>query len=461
MFSYMKREPGFYKEVAVLAAPIVMQNLITSTLSMADTFMVGLLGEAPMAAVTLANIPIRAVNMFIFGAQSGSSILISQYWGKQDRQSISRVIGAGMWIVAVVTALFALIMNLFPLEFLSLFGNEPAIIATAAQYGDLAALSCFFNSFTMMYIAAYRSMEKPQLGMYILMASMSLNTFLNWVFIFGNLGVAPMGVRGAALATLVARIFEVCIVVIHIAVTKFFRLDLAKLFRPGGDMLRRFFIYGCPVVLNETMWGLGTSVMPTIMGHMANSTEILAAYTITSNVELVVNVFGFGIAATGAVIIGREIGAGRVNQIFPTGLTLSTLGALVGAALGVPLFIFARWVAPAVVFPLFHMSAGASAIATMMITVQALQMPLRDFNCVNIVGVLRGGGDVKVASLIDVCPLWVCAIPYSAVCGLVLGLSINWVYLGYVIENVVKLCLGVWRLRSGKWIRDLTTALPS
>ena len=97
----------------------------------------------------------------------------------------------------------------------------------------------------------------------------------------------------------------------------------------------------------------------------------------------------------------------------------------------------------------------------MMITVQALQMPLRDFNCVNIVGVLRGGGDVKVASLIDVCPLWVCAIPYSAVCGLVLGLSINWVYLGYVIENVVKLCLGVWRLRSGKWIRDLTTALPS
>ena len=107
------------------------------------------------------------------------------------------------------------------------------------------------------------------------------------------------------------------------------------------------------------------------------------------------------------------------------------------------------------------MSAGASAIATMMITVQALQMPLRDFNCVNIVGVLRGGGDVRAATLIDVCPLWVCAIPYSAVCGLVLGLSINWVYLGYVIENVVKLCLGVWRLRSGKWIRDLTTALPS
>ena len=133
MFSYMKRGSGFYKEVAVLAAPIVMQNLITSTLSMADTFMVGLMGEAPMAAVTLANIPIRAVIMFIFGAQSGSSILISQYWGKQDRQSISRVMGAAMWTVLAVTALFALIMDLWPLEFLSLFGNEQSVIATAAQ----------------------------------------------------------------------------------------------------------------------------------------------------------------------------------------------------------------------------------------------------------------------------------------------------------------------------------------
>ena len=112
MFSYMKREPGFYKEVAVLAAPIVMQNLITSTLSMADTFMVGLLGEAPMAAVTLANIPIRAVNMFIFGAQSGSSILISQYWGKQDMKSISRSIGVASFVGAAVAAVLAAVLFL-------------------------------------------------------------------------------------------------------------------------------------------------------------------------------------------------------------------------------------------------------------------------------------------------------------------------------------------------------------
>ena len=285
MFSYMKRGSGFYKEVAVLAAPIVMQNLITSTLSMADTFMVGLMGEAPMAAVTLANIPIRAVNMFIFGAQSGSSILISQYWGKQDRRSISRVMGAAMWTVLAVTALFALIMNLWPLEFLSLFGNEQSVIATAAQYGDLAALSCCFNGLTMMYIAAYRSMEKPQLGMYILIASMSLNTFLNWVFIFGHLGSPVMGVRGAALATLIARIFEVCAITVHMLVTRFFRVDFAALFRPGREMLRRFFLYGGPVVLNETMWGLGTSVMPTIMGHMAISADMLAAYAIMGNID--------------------------------------------------------------------------------------------------------------------------------------------------------------------------------
>ena len=214
--------------------------------------MVGLLGSNELSAVTAANAPIYLIQIIIFGLMSGLTILVSQYWGKQDRQSISRVMGAGMWIVAVVTALFALIMNLFPLEFLSLFGNEPSVIATAAQYGDLAALSCFFNSFTMMYIAAYRSMEKPQLGMYILMASMSLNTFLNWVFIFGNLGAPQLGVRGAALATLIARMLEVAIVVGHMARTKFFRIRPALLLRPGPSMSWRSIRYGRPVVHNET-----------------------------------------------------------------------------------------------------------------------------------------------------------------------------------------------------------------
>lgn len=121
MFAYMRRGPNFYKEVAALAAPIILQDMITSTLSMADTFMVGLLGEEPMAAVTLANIPLFVVQLFIFGVQSGSTVLLSQYWGKQDMESINRIYGMALWLVMAVSSLCSVILLICPVEFLSLF----------------------------------------------------------------------------------------------------------------------------------------------------------------------------------------------------------------------------------------------------------------------------------------------------------------------------------------------------
>lgn len=456
MFSYMRRGAAFYREVAALAAPIVLQNLITSTLGMADTFMVGLLGELPMAAVTLANIPLFVVQLFIFGVQSGSSILMSQYWGKQDMESINRVLGVAVWTVGIISAVFAGILLFRPLEFLSLFGNQKEVVALAAQYGGIAGLSYVFNAMTMMYVTTYRSMEQPGLGMCILGTSMLVNTFLNWVLIFGKLGAPALGVRGAALATLTARIVEVVIVAVHMTRSRFFRVQVRLLLRPGADMARRFLKYGGLVVCNETLWGLGISAYTTIMGHMTNSTEILAAYTIAGNVEKICLVLSIGLSATSAIIIGREIGAGRAHQVYGVGLALDTLSLLCGGLLGVLLWLFARFIAPAWVFPLFQLTEGAAAVAAMMITMMALYMPLKDFNTANITGVLRGGGDVRAAALIDICPLWLCAIPYAALCGLVLDLPILWVFLAFPLEQIVKCVFGVLRLRSGKWVRDLT-----
>ena len=456
MFAYMKQKPGFYRQVVMLALPIVLQNLITSALGMADTFMVGMLGEVPMAAVTLANIPLFALQMFIFGVQSGSSVLVSQYWGKQEMEAINRVLGVALWVVLVVSALFAGVLLVCPVEFLSLFGNEPEVIALAAQYGSIAGLSYVCNAFTMMYVAAYRSMERPQLGLYILVVSMAANTFLNWVFIFGKLGAPAMGVRGAATATLIARLLEITIVILHMMKNRFFRVQLHLLLQPGLDMTRRFLKYGGLVVCNETMWGIVTSVFPTIMGHMAGSTEILAAYTIAGNVEKITMVVAFGLASTASIIIGREVGAGRADRILDVGKALNTLAVMSGLTLGALLLLFVRFAAPAWVYPLFKLSPGAASVASMMMTVMALSMPLKDFNTVNIVGVLRGGGDVKAATLIDISPLWGVAIPYAALCGLVLKTTVLWVYLAFPLEQAVKFFVGIHRLRSGRWVRDLT-----
>ena len=456
MFGFLNRGSSFYRQVVTLAAPIVLQNLITSTLAMADTFMVGLLGEQPMAAVALANIPLFVVQLFVFGVQSGATVLISQYWGKQDRDAINRVIGVAFWVAGVVSLLVALVLGFFPERFLSLFGNDEALIRMAARYGRIAGFSYFINSFSMVYIAAFRSMEYPKLGMYILMTSMACNTFLNWVLIFGNLGAPAMGVEGAALATLIARCVEVAIMAAHILRGRYFRLNAALIFAPGMEMMRRFVRFGGPVVLNETMWGLGTSMFPTIMGHMEGSQEILAAYTLAGNVEKICAVVAFGLASTASIIIGREIGAGRSKTVHEVGLALNTLAALCGVVVAAFLLLFIHFTAPVVVYPLFKLSAGAQAVCGMMLTIHAVIMPLKDFNTTNIVGVLRGGGDVTAATIIDLGPLWLVAIPAAFLVGLVLRLDILWVCLAMCLEQITKAFLGVWRLRSGMWVKDVT-----
>lgn len=456
MFSFLKREPGFYRQVVVLAAPIVLQNLITSTLAMADTFMVGLLGEQPMAAVALANIPLFVVQLFVFGVQSGAMVLISQYWGRQDRDAINRVMGVAFWVAGLVSMVVALVLGLIPEQFLSLFGKEPALVALAAKYGRIAGFSYFINCFSMVYMAAFRSMENPRLGMYILMASMTCNTALNWVLIFGKLGAPAMGVEGAALATLIARCLEIVLMLLHILRGRSFKLKPILLLCPGREMTRRFLRCSGPVVLNETMWGLGTSVFPTIMGHMDGSQEILAAYTLGGNVEKICSVIAFGLASTASIIIGREIGAGRSKTVYEVGLTLNTLAALCGGVIAVLLVLFVHLAAPVIIFPLFQLSEPARAACTMMLLVHAVMMPLKDLNTTNIVGVLRGGGDVRAATLIDLSPLWLVAIPAAFLAGLVFRLGIFWVYVAISLEQVAKAAAGIWRLRTGCWIRDLT-----
>lgn len=458
MFSYMNRGKAFYRDVVTLALPIILQNLLSSSMSFLDTFMVGLLGETPMAAVTLANIPVFVIQLATFGLQSGASVLISQYYGKGDTDSINRVLGIGLYAGGGLTLLFGCVMCFIPEQFMSLFGNNSAVISVAADYARIVSFSFFFSTLTQVYLAVHRSMANPKLGLYVLAVPMATNTFLNWVFIFGELGMPAMGVKGAALATTLSCVLQFVIVLIHAFVSKSFRLKPALIFRPGTDMLRRYIRYAAPVVLNETLWGLGNSLYPTIMGHMDGSQAILAAHGLSGNIVNLVSVAAFGVAGTVAIIIGREIGAGRKDEVYEVGLALDTLAFLVGLITGLLAIVLTLFVLEPYLYPLFKLSAEASEIATIMLVVTFSALSVRTFNSANVVGVLRGGGDVKTATLIDLTPLWCVAIPLAALSGLVLRWGILAVQISVAMENVVKFFAGVHRLRSGKWIHDVTTA---
>ena len=456
MLKLFRREPGFYPKLLSLALPILFQNLITNSLGLVDTFMVGTMGQGPLAGVTLANIPVFVVQLMMFGIQSGSSVLISQYRGKGDTEAINRVMGIGMYAAGAVGLAFALIMGFLPRQFMSLFGDDPQVVATAARYARIVGWSYFFDSFVQVYNGVHRAMGNPTRGLYILGVSMACNTFLNWVFIFGNLGAPRLGVEGAALATLLARVLSCSIAVGWAVLDKRFRLNPALLFRPGGEMVRRFVRFATPVMCNETFWGLGTSIFPTIMGHMEGSEEILAAYAIAGNITNLCTVGVFAISGTAAILIGQEIGSGNAGRVYSLGALLNTLAFLFGVAAGAVFLALLHLLVVPVLYPLFDLSPSAGEICTLMLTMVFLMMPLRSLECTNIVGVLRGGGDVKMATLIDLTPLWAVALPIAAISGLVLQLGIFWVYLGMMSENVVKAVLGLWRFKTGRWIRDVT-----
>ena len=444
MLSALRREPGFYRRLWVLSLPIILQNIITTSLGFADTFMVGLLGNAEVV---------------IFGFQSGMAVLVSQYWGRGDTASINRCMGVALYAVTAFSTTLALITFFFPRQVLSLITPNQELVDLAVSYIQIVGFSYIFNGISSIYAGIQRSTEYPAFGMILFAISMCVNTFLNFVLIFGRFGAPAMGVTGAAAATLISRVVEFAVAVAFALWNKRLPLHPGCILRPGKSILRSFIKYSTPVVCNEAMWSVGTSMLTVIMGHMANSQDMLAAYALIGNIDKLSTVVCFGIAASAAVIVGKEIGQGRDKErVYQVSWTLLLVSMLIGAFVMAVLLVLLPTFFRPVLFPLFKLTPGAVEVAGYLAVIYAVFMPMRAFDITNITGVLRAGGDGKVASIIDICPLWLVAIPLMALSGLVFHAPTWLVCVSMQAENICKCPLGLIRFHSRKWINDITRA---
>lgn len=456
MLSYLRQPRGFYRRLVALALPVVLQNLITTSLGFMDTFMVGLLGDAEMSAVTVANTPVFIMQLVVFGLQSGSSVLISQYWGKGDRESICRVLGIGLYAAGGVSLLFALLLWLRPEAVLYLITDNAALVRIAAPYIRIVGFSYVFNSLASIYIGMQRSIENPRFGMIVFATSTAFNTLGNYVLIFGKLGFPALGVTGAALATLAARVLEFAISAVYALRCRAMPLRFRPMLRPGGAMLRSFVKYSTPVVANETLWSLGFSMFTVILGHMAISTEILSAYTVAGNIDRMVTAAIFGVAAATTVIVGKEIGAGNRDGILDVGRALCFSAFVTGVGVGILEQALFWLVVRPYILPLFRLTPVAASICAMLICCYSAAAPVNATLITLVTGVLRGGGDVRASLLIDLVPLWCIMIPLLALCALVWDAPLPVVCLVIACESVFKIPFGLVRLRSGKWVHDVT-----
>ena len=457
MFHYLLRPPGFYKRLFLLALPLVLQNLITTSLGFVDTFMVGLIGDNELSAVTAANAPIFMLQVLIFGMMSGLTVLVSQYWGRGNLDAINRTMGVALYAGLLISGLAALVLFLYPTQVMSLVTNNELLVELGAPYLRIVGISYIFNTASSVYVSMQRSTENPVFGMLVFAASMLLNTFLNYVLIFGKLGAPRLGVVGAALATLTARVVECLIVLGYVLVNRRVPVALGALLQPGRETVRAFLKNAAPILINETLWGLGTTMMTVIMGHMVISADMLAAYAIMGNIDKFSTVSCFGLAGATAVMVGKRIGeGGKKEEVYSLSCCLLLVSFLLGTVLAVLLAIALPTFFIPVLYPLFGLSATATRAAILLCIVDLLMMPLKSYDISNITGVLRAGGDAVMASVIDLVPLWCVAVPLATLTGWIFHAPLPLVCFSIYAENVIKMPWGVHRLRSRKWIHDLT-----
>ena len=436
--------------------PMILQNLVTNFMALADSFMVGALGETELAAVTMANSVFYVLSLMICGIQSGTGVLVAQYYGKGRLDAINRIMGMGYYVSLGLTALIALLSFFFPMQLMQLVTNNPDLWEPGAEYARIVGFSYVCMAFSGVYIAVQRSMENPGLGAILLTVSGALNILLNYMFIFGKWGAPAMGCAGAAVATLLSRVLEVLVVTGCFFRSKRLPVKPGLMLRPGRIIAGDFIKYSLPVVLNEGMWSLAMSLFSIIMGHMPNSTPILAAYTIAGNIDRMAAVALFAAGNAAAVIIGRDIGCGDTKEIYGKGVALNFVCFVTGIiSMGILLTIRATLL-DGFIFPLMDISAEAGELAKMMLAFIAVIMPLRSLNLCNIVGVFRGGGDVRFGLICDIGPLYCVCLPAAALCGLVFGLGITAVYVCICLDDFCKVFLCLPRLRSGKWINSVT-----
>ncbi|MBQ9989023.1 MAG: MATE family efflux transporter [Clostridia bacterium] len=435
----------------------MLQNFVSASLTLADTMMVGMLGQNEMAGMSLATTPFFIAQLFVFGIQSGGAVLISQYWGRQDKQTINRVMGVSTFFAAGISLLFAVVVFLFPQGVMGLTTNNHDLMLIAARYGRIMAFSCVFHAVDMVFVGAQRCAENPMFGTVILSISSICNVVLNYALIFGRLGLPAMGIEGAALATLLSRVIEFIITMGYVLfIDKRLPIQPRFFFCPGKLILRDFFRYALPVLINETLWGVGTSLMPVIYGHMAASADIVAAFSLSGNIERVITVLVFGVANASTVMIGKTTGSGAdANTVYHLSGWLLTMAFAAGAVSGVLLLGFTFFAMP-FLFTVFTMTANAQRIARFMLIVMSCIIPFRSYNTTSIVGVLRGGGDTRCAMFIEISTMYLYAVPAAFISALVLRMDITAVFLFIVFEDVIKFILGTIRYRSRLWIHNIT-----
>ena len=444
-----KLDKKFIKTLMLLAIPIILQSLVTASLNLLDNLMIGSLGENEIAAVGISNQFYMLYYYTIMGITLGAGIFMSQFWGKKDVTSIHKFLGISLVVGMISTIFFAILAFFFPEMIMKIFIDENIVIEQGVAYLKMVALSYIFTTISLAYAAALRSIGQTKIPMYGSLVGLVFNGILNYIFIFGKFGAPVMGVAGAALGTTVSRFMELAFILFIIYKNKnVVAGKISQLLDFNFNLVKRYFITATPVVFNDVMWIAGITAY--FIAYSKLGINATATMQIANTINNVFNIFGIGIASASAILIGNKIGAGKEEDAKEDAIKISVFGVLIGIVIGVFFFFLAPFIAI-----LFKITPETYHNVIVVLRVMAIVLPLRFFGITQIIGVLRGGGDVMYAIVTELVAVWLIGVPLSFVGAVYFKFPITIVYILVCLEEPFKAIATYPRLRSGKWIKNL------
>ena len=442
-----ERKRSLRKEIVRLALPIALQQFLTALVGACDAIMLGKLSQDAMSAVSLATQVTFVFNLFMFAFMAGENMFVAQYYGKGDYTGISQVFSLVTKICGCIAVVFLAGTLFFPEQLMRILTNEETLIVLGSEYLRVIGISYVFSGIAQTFLAIMKNCGAVNMSTLINGVMVILNIALNAVFIFGLSGFPKMGIKGAALATVLATVVQflwsVGYVLCRIRAVKFSLRSCEK------KLFGRFWQKTVPLLINNLAWGIGFSMYSVIMGHLG--TDAVAANGIANISKNLVVCFCLGLGNAGSIIVGNRLGADRLQEAKEVGETLTKTAIIAGIVSGLVLVALSPFITKMV-----DLTPTARGYLQKMLLISSYYIAGKSVNCMTIGGIFAAGGDSKFGMLCDSVTLWCIIVPLGCICAFILKLPVMVVYFVLNLDEIIKLPVVYKHYKKYKWIKNLT-----
>lgn len=442
-----ERKRSLRKEIVRLALPIALQQFMTALVGACDAIMLGKLSQDAMSAVSLATQVTFVFNLFMFAFMAGENMFVAQYYGKGDYTGISQVFSLVTKICGCIAVVFLAGTLFFPEQLMRILTNEETLIVLGSEYLRVIGISYVFSGIAQTFLAIMKNCGAVNMSTLINGVMVILNIALNAVFIFGLSGFPKMGIKGAALATVLATVVQflwsVGYVLCRIRAVKFSLRSCEK------KLFGRFWQKTVPLLINNLAWGIGFSMYSVIMGHLG--TDAVAANGIANISKNLVVCFCLGLGNAGSIIVGNRLGADRLQEAKEVGETLTKTAIIAGIVSCLVLIALSPFITKMV-----DLTPIARGYLQKMLLISSYYIAGKSVNCMTIGGIFAAGGDSKFGMLCDSVTLWCIIVPLGCICAFILKLPVMVVYFVLNLDEIIKLPVVYKHYKKYKWIKNLT-----